>query len=737
MVFGTFTEDRQYLIGKFRHPVYPEQPGLENSMLSQRAEKLENAALGKPAEEVKAELFEFVCDNMLIDVNPQDFFVAFGCWRRDAKPLSKALGNRENRLYQTVLKQEQIKMDLGRQTGTKTLWFDTDHSIPDWDFLLAEGFPGAVSRIEAYRELHRQQGTLDADRERFFTCVLRAYRKMVSTLARFREFGYRRYPGNERVAMVCESLRRLENGAPRNFFDALQFIYLYFMFSEYIDRFQVRSLGNLDVILLPFYQRSLASGEFSENEMRELLAYFFMQWGSIDNYWGQPFYMAGTNSDGSSRVNQLSYIILEEYDKLDIPTPKIQIKVNENTPKDFLSLAFDMIRQGHSSIVFINEKAIERAMLVLGRSPAEAADPDITGCYEWGAKANENITQSIHCNLLKMVELALNDGFDPATGRDCGLRTGKAEDLRSYSDFYEAFLLQLSWHIEEIIAINDRLESYLTTLSPALVLSGALENPLKVGRDGFALGCKYNSSMMLLVGFATMVDSLLAVKKLVFEQCQVTLSELREICRNNWQGHEDLRNRALHLPEKFGGGSEEADQLARNLAGFLSNKINLHPNCRGGYYMASSHPALQFVLMGARTGATPDGRLAGEEMSKNISPSVGMDRNGVTALIHSVTSVDSSLLPGNFTLDVMLHPETVRGGDGLRTMLSLMQVYFKRGGNAIQFNIFSPDLLREAQRDPERYRNLQVRICGWNARFLDMNVQEQDCYIKRSENISE
>ena len=153
--------------------------------------------------------------------------------------------------------------------------------------------------------------------------------------------------------------------------------------------------------------------------------------------------------------------------------------------------------------------------------------------------------------------------------------------------------------------------------------------------------------------------------------------------------------------------------------------------------MASSHPALQYVRQGARTGATPDGRLAKEETSKNVSPTPGMDRKGVTTLIRSVTTMDSTVFPGNFTLDVMLHPETVRGSDGLVMMQSLLSTYFMRGGTAIQFNIFSPEDLRRAQKEPDRYHNLQVRICGWNARFLDMSVPEQESFIKRAENIIE
>lgn len=737
MLFGTFEDDKQFLMDKYRNPVFPPQAGYSNQELSRIASEREAAARELPAETVKADLFEFVCDNMFIDVNPRDFFVSFGCYDRSAKPLAAMVTNRMIHLSKTDLKDIDGMLVDGYESGARILWFDTDHSVPDWDYLMENGFPGALQRIDFYRNQHQKQGTLDDTRKCLFDSVSRVYTKILATIKRFREFGLAHYPDSDRVKMICESLQRLETGAPQNFYDALNLIYLYFMFSEYLDQIQVRSLGNLDVLLLPFYRKSRENGEFTESQMRELMAYFLMQWGSINNYWGQPFYMAGTYADGSSKVNELSYMILEEYDKLDITTPKIQIKVNKNTPRDFLAMALDMIRRGHNSLVFISEKSIERSMLALGRTPEEAADPDITGCYEWGAKANENITQSIHCNLVKMVEIALNDGVDPASGIVCGPRTGKAEDLKSFSDFYEAVLRQITNQIEEIIMLNDRMEHYLGWICPALVFTGAMETALRKGEEGFSKGMKYNSSMLLLIGFSTLIDGLMAVKKMVYEEKLVTLAELRDICRNNWAGHEELRHHALHLPEKMGCGSAETEELAKIVARYLGNLINMRPNKRGGHYMASSHPALQYVMMGLRTGATPDGRLAKEETSKNISPTPGMDRKGVTALIRSITTLDCTDFPGNFTLDVMLHPETVRGSDGLVLMQALLDTYFIRGGNAIQFNIFSPADLRKAQKEPERYHNLQVRICGWNARFLDMTLPEQEAFIKRADNIIE
>ena len=197
-------------------------------------------------------------------------------------------------------------------------------------------------------------------------------------------------------------------------------------------------------------------------------------------------------------------------------------------------------------------------------------------------------------------------------------------------------------------------------------------------------------------------------------------------CSNKWFG----RN-------KYGNGIEAVDLYAEALARYLGNKINLRPNGRDGFYIASMHTPPRFWLtFGQKTGATPDGRMAGDELSKNVSPTMGMDVNGVTALIKSATRMDSALHPADFPLDVMLHPATVEGDEGLAAMRTLLNTYMERHGIAIQFNIFDAETLIDAQANPDKYEGLQVRVCGWNVYFTDLSRKEQDMFIRRAQNIS-
>jgi formate C-acetyltransferase len=327
--------------------------------------------------------------------------------------------------------------------------------------------------------------------------------------------------------------------------------------------------------------------------------------------------------------------------------------------------------------------------------------------------------------------------MDPLTGTECGIASGELSKIETFDDFYAAYIRQLDYIIESIITCADDFEQYLHEVSPAQVYSATIENSLKTAKDAFHDGSVYNISAILNAGFATAVDALMVIKEFVFEKQELSLIEFRDILKADWKGHEKLRLKVLRYKNKFGNGIEEVDAAAEGLALFLANKINLRPNARNGFYVIAMHSARAFIRLGQKTGATPDGRLAGEEMSKNISPTMGMDVNGVTALIKSVTRIDSALFPGDFALDVMMHPATVQGEDGLAAMRTLMKTYMDKHGISIQFNIFDARVLLNAQKHPEKYEGLQVRVCGWNVRFNDIDKKEQDAYIKRALSISE
>ncbi len=736
MLSEIFIKDRPYLERKFKQQVCDPASGLDNATLHENIMSLADELEGTPHEVVKARAFAYVCENVKIDVNPQDYFVAFGCWDRYDRPLTQLISKWDHQINEKYLKVGPL-MNTQNKTGAASILKDFDHSVPDWNAVFELGFPGLLERARQYRYEREKRGELTDTTRAYFDGIEITYTAIIAMLERFRKYALAHADGNKRVLKTADCLNTLIHGAPTNTYEVLQLVYLFFMFGEHIDRFQVRSLGNLDRTVYPYFIRDLAEKRSTEAEIRDFFAYFLMQWASINNYWGHPFYFGGTKANGESEINELSYLILDVFDELEITTPKLQLKVASNTPQAFLDKALDMIRRGHSSIVFVSEASIRRALLGIGCTEEETRTCAITGCYEFIPSGRGNGTGAGYLNMLKPVELIFNNGTDPQTGLPCGVSTGELSAIKTFDDFYAAYIKQLNHTIETTITCINDFEQYLNIISPAQVYSATIENSLKTAKDAFMNGSVYNLSSILNAGFATTVDALMAVKEFVFERKELSLEEFRDILKNNWEGHEKLRLKALRCKNKFGNGIDAVDSLAEGLALFLANKINLRPNGRNGFYEASLHSARRFIVMGQKTGATPDGRLAGEEMSKNISPTMGMDKNGVTALVKSVTRIDSAMFPGDFPLDIMMHPATVQGEDGLAAMRTLLKTYMDKHGIAIHFNIFDANVLLDAQKHPENYEGLQVRVCGWNVRFNDIDKKEQDKYIERALSIAE
>lgn len=737
MLYDTFEQDKPYLWDKFQHPEFDAGSGLDNESIKTGLKTILEEMKDAPHALVKAKGFEYITRNVRIDVNVHDWFVGFGCWDRRDRMLGLFIyASWYAELERTCLTTSGIREKLNA-SGAVLLYPDFDHSVPDWDAVFTLGFPGLRDRAREYRRKREQSHPLSREEAAYFDSIEITYTAILEMLGRFHRFALEHADGHPRILAVAECLEHLRQGPPRNTLEVLELIYLYFILGENIDHMQVRSMGNLDRTLYPYCRKDLQNKTFEEVHIREFIDYFLMQFASINNYWGHPFYLGGTTADGKTEINELSCWILEEFDKLNITSPKIQLKIADNTPAEFLEKALDMVRRKNSSLVFVSEKAIRRSLMGLGFSPEEARTSDVNGCYEYDVRGREVKTAPLYLNLLKPVELVFHNGTDPVSNIECGCRTGGLDAFRTFDDFYHAYFRQLDFLLERSFQCVDEFEKYLHEINPGPVFSATIEHSLEVARDAFSNGSVYNNTVVLHTGLATAADALENIREFVFEQKLLTLEELRDALRNNWEGTEKLRLKFLRSKAKYGNGCDRVDSLAEAIAHYLAGKINLRANVRGGFYKAGMHSARTFITFGEQTGATPDGRKAGDEMSKNISCTMGMDVQGVTALLNSASLIDSALFPADYCLDMMLHPATVQGREGLHAMKGLLSTYMKRNGASMQFNIFDVEMLRDAQKHPERYQGLQVRVCGWNVRFNDLCRKEQDSYIERAQNIRE
>ena len=447
-------------------------------------------------------------------------------------------------------------------------------------------------------------------------------------------------------------------------------------------------------------------------------------------------YLAGRDKQGNSKVNDLTRLILEVYDKIDIYNPKIQVKISKNTPKDFVYQALKMIQQKNKSIVLCNDEMIELSLLKDGASKEEALDSGISGCYEYFNKNKHVAISGFMANALKPVSLVFDNGYDAYSKKQISIKTGEVENFKTFKDFYSAYLKHLEYLLKLTCSNILPMEEKIGTVNPSLMFTGANRYCVKTMTDALDGGIP-NFSSIGLSALGTAVDALMAINELVYEKKVTTLLELKTALDSNWEGYEILRRKALNCSHKYGVGDHLADRYAKDIVRFVYDILSKTKNARGYALGLEMHSARAFIIHGKKTLATPDGRKAGEETSKNASAHPGMDKNGVTALINSATNIDTSLSTVGFCLDVMLHPTSVQGEEGLDVLYNLMRTYMDKGGHSIQFNIYNSETLKDAQLHPEKYENLQVRVCGWNVLWNNMPKVEQDAYILRAENISQ
>ena len=747
---ANITDVDTYLRRKFRQDVTDRATGLSQTALAERLAVIVEAgkASGEPWRITKAKCFAAEVDEQSIDVSPLDWFPAIAVWDRLNMPIRSVIRKRAREVNETMLPAwVKAEWGAGNAIGDWSMWQDFDHSVPDWRVILKLGFPGMKARLEKYA----------VKGDPFYEGLQITMDAMLNGIDRFIEQGRKRERGTgngERLKKEIACLVRLRNGPPQTAYDMMMFVWLYFFWSEHLDGIQCRSLTELDVFLTPYYDADIAAGRTTEAEFREQLKHFLWQWGSVANYWNQPVGFGGTKKDGTTEFNHVSKIILDVMDECALTTPKFLVKVAPNTPDWAWDKMLDMARR-HRSIAFIGEMPAAKAMKKwMGATDEDCRTMVMRGCYEFDLRDSVNRTGCGYVNILKPVEKMLteaagngeqgtgNGRYPPAEGcprSGCpsrGAGAPRTPNLQDFDSFKSEYLRRLADVTTRCREIAFEFEKPLAEVNPAGCMTLSTEHALKTRKDGFANGCpRGNNTGILSAGFGTTVDALLAVKEIVYEKKEMTLAKLGKVMSENWKGYEALRLRMLRSRRKWGNNDPEANALGAELIDCFASQLNGMPNSRGGVFLAVGHSARQYLDLGAKTGATPDGRKNGDEMSKNLSPTMGADTEGATALVATLAASDVTKLPGDYPLDMMLHPSVCYGEKGLKAMRSLVEIFHRNGGSVIQFTVFSAEELRDAQAHPEKYENLQVRVCGWNVRWNDLCKSEQDAYIRRAENI--
>lgn len=692
--------------------------GLEPDALEQAVLALEKELCGHTKAYIKAQTFALLCQKGQIAVLPTDIFQE----KLNARGIMSRQRDRWWRETLPHFLEERHAVEKAATARAYTADPDFGHTAPDTMSLITLGLPGLLDRLEKAKEAHTCLTAAQADFYAAGQIVLQAMMAYCLRLSQAEGIS----------AENKTALAHLATKAPANLYEAMQLMVVYFYLHEFIFGTRVRTLGRLDVLFYPLYQKDLADGTLTPESAIELWKYFLYKLWTMQVPFDLPFCIGGLGMDGEEVTNELSSLIVEAYDALHIYSPKIHVRVSPKTPISFVQRILRCIRDGNSSFVFVNDTVAVRAMEKCGVPEAEARNYVPVGCYEPGIWGTElPCTGNGWISLPKALEYVFTQGKDLFTGEQIGLDTGA---ITSYDRLIEAVKEQIAYMVDAALTHIAHVETYYMDMGPDPLLSATMAPCVENGVDAYAGGARYNNSSFYMHSIATLADSLAAIRRLVFTEKRLSFDELGEILQNDWQGQESLRLEMLASAEKYGNNVDTVDAIAVELAAFTAAQINGRPNGRGGIFKAANFTIDICFPNGKKTMATPDGRHTGDPISKNLCAVTAMDRSGITALIHSVTKMDHSDFPNGSVLDFVLHPSAVSGEDGLAAFYGILLTYFRKGGFALHGNVFCAEDLKKAQAEPEKYATLQVRVCGWNVYFVNLGKAEQDAFILQAEN---
>jgi formate C-acetyltransferase len=548
------------------------------------------------------------------------------------------------------------------------------------------------------------------------------------------------------MAKICNHVPRY---APRTFWEALQYYwFVHLGVTIELNTWDSFNPGRLDQHLYPFYQKGMKEGSLTLEKATELLQSF---WIKFNNQPAPPkvgitaeesatytdfctINIGGVKDDGSDASNDVSYLLLDVIEEMRLLQPSSMVQLSKKNPNKLIKRALRIIKTGYGQPSIFNTEAIVQELLRQGKSIIDARRGGASGCVETGAFGTESYILTGYFNIVKLLELTLYNGIDPRTGKSIGLKTGEVTSFDSFDQLYQAFENQLNFFIDIKIKGNNIIERLYAKYMPSPFLSLLIDDCVSNGKDYNAGGARYNTSYIQGVGIGSITDILSSIKYNVYDKGNITMTELMQALKNNYEGFESFRETFLAKTPKYGNDDDFADDLTIKVFESYYNAINGRPNTKGGNHRINLLPTTVHVYFGSVIGAMPDGRKKSKPLSEGISPVQGADRHGPTAVIKSVSKIDH-LRTGGTLLNQKFTPQLLATDDGIEKLMHLIRSYFRLDGHHIQFNVISAETLRKAQQDPEQYRNLIVRVAGYSDYFVDLTYELQNEIIKRTEHM--
>ena len=667
------------------------------------------------------------------------------------------------------------------------------HVTVHYDWVLAVGFSGIAAKAKKALEECRFGDADYARRSRFLQAVIISceaaivYAKRYAALARDMAGKEQNAARRAELARIAENCERVPEYGARNFWEACQSFWFVQQLLQIESSGHSISPGRFDQYMFPYYKKDLDEGKLTREFAQELIDCIWVKLNdlnkcrdaaSAEGFAGyslfQNLIVGGQNAEGIDVTNDLSYMCLTASIHVMLPQPSLSIRVWNGSPHELLIHAAEVTRTGVGLPAYYNDEVIIPSLMSRGLTLQDAREYNIIGCVEpQKAGKTEGWHDAAFFNMCRPLELVFSDGMDK--GEQVGPHTGDVTKFKTFEEFYDAYKAQMEYAISLLVNADNAIDAAHAERCPLPFLSGMIEDCIGRGKSVQEGGAVYNFTGPQGFGIANMADSLLAIKTLVYDEKKVTMEEYRKALADNYgkglpaseveyvlgevvknlraagkpvnQAEIASAAKALMTPSnkydkllemidavpKYGNDIEEVDAFARDVEYTYAKPLEKYRNPRGGQFQAGMYPVSANVPLGAQTGATPDGRLAGKPVADGVSPSAGKDTHGPTATANSVSRLDHFIASNGTLFNQKFHPSALSGRKGLENFVALIRSYFDQKGSHMQFNVVSRETLLDAQKHPENYKHLVVRVAGYSALFTTLSRSLQDDIINRTE----
>lgn len=626
------------------------------------------------------------------------------------------------------------------------------HISPDYPKILPTGLRGVINRAKEMIEKTPIKNAEDARKVDFWqsniiSCeaVIRfahKFSKQAADLAAT-ETDAQRKAELLKIADVCSNVPENE---PRDFWEAVQFVWFLQLTIQIEDNGHSIAIGRLDQNLYEYYKKSVLDGDMAVEDAEELLAAFYIKCTEVlklrDSFdslafaaypmW-QQMVIGGLKRDGSDATNELTHSVFKAWDLVKTVQPTMAMRIHDDTPEDLMNLALGYVQKGYAIPAFYNDNLVTKLLQNKGATVEDSRDWTCHGCVEPYVQGKSDGRPNVgYVNAAKCIELVLNNGWDPVAKCEMGLKTGDPSTFTSIKDFEDALHKQIVHFVEIMCDAYTKVCALHAVYVPKGFASALVTDCIGRGQSLEEGGALYNSSGVFLVAMANGADSLAAIDHVVFKEKIMDVDSFKKVLEDNYEGNERLRNIILNKVPKYGNDNADVDAYANRMIRAYNEEMVKYRDSRGGTYENCILSTSFNVLQGKTIGATPDGRLAGEPVSDNASPMVGRDVTSPTAALKSVASIGQDDVNNGTLFNIKFSPDVVKGELGLNILKSTIKSYFALNGEHIQVNVIDAETLKEAQNNPDEYRNLLIRVAGYSAYFIELDQEVQNNIIERT-----